>query len=165
MCSFQKLNNFFKSHLVGLTSANLTFKLSLDVIDVRFTGIEPVLQDDLDPAVAGLTVQREGHLIFGEIAHRRNDDRLLNAARTQGRGLSPSSRSEEDNIYLIDAKKAARRVNPGRKTRPRICRVLSDIQKQLGVRMAYVYIDTRAVHIVPEIEESGHYEITLSNAQ
>jgi hypothetical protein len=69
------------------------------------------------------------------------------------------------NIHLIDAKKAARRVNPGRKTRARICRVLSDIQKQLGVRMAYVYIDTRAVHIVPEIEESGHYEITLSNAQ
>jgi hypothetical protein len=65
--------------LVGLPSANLTFKPSLDVIDVRFAGIEPVLRDDFNPAVAGLTVQPEGHLVFGEVAHRRNEDRSLNA--------------------------------------------------------------------------------------
>ena len=65
--------------LVGLTSANLTFKLSLDVIDVRFAGVEPVPRDDFDPAVTGLTVQPEGHPIFSEVAHRRNEDRSLNA--------------------------------------------------------------------------------------
>ena len=65
--------------LVGLPSANLTFKLLLDVIDVRFAGIEPVLRDDFNPAVTGLTVQPEGHLVFGEIADRRNEDRSLNA--------------------------------------------------------------------------------------
>ena len=41
----------------------------------------------------------------------------------------------------------------GQKTRTRIHRVRSDIQNRLGVRTAYVDIDTRAVHIVPEIDE------------
>ena len=40
--------------LVGLPSANLTFKPLLDVIDVRFAGIEPVLRDDFNPAVTWL---------------------------------------------------------------------------------------------------------------
>ena len=59
--------------------------------------------------------------------------------------------SEAGDIYLFDAKKNATRVNPGRKTRTRIHRVRSDIQNRLGVRMAYIDVDTREVHIVPEI--------------
>ena len=58
--------------LIGLPSANLTFKPLLDVIDVRFTGIEPVLRDDSNPTVTGLTVQPEGHLIFSEIAPQKS---------------------------------------------------------------------------------------------
>jgi hypothetical protein len=61
--------------------------------------------------------------------------------------------SEAADVYLFDAKKNATRVNPGRKTRTRIHRVRSDIQNRLGVRMAYVDVDTREVHIVPEIDE------------
>ena len=55
--------------LVGLPSANLTFKLLLDVIDVRFAGIEPVLRDDFDPAVAGAETQL---LLSSSITTQRN---------------------------------------------------------------------------------------------
>jgi hypothetical protein len=72
--------------LVGLPSANLTFKPLLDVIDVRFAGIEPVLRDDFDPTVTGLTVQPENHPIFSEVAHRRNEDRSLNTTDIGGGG-------------------------------------------------------------------------------
>jgi hypothetical protein len=62
--------------------------------------------------------------------------------------------SEEGDIYLLDAKKDAKRVNPKRKTPTRIYRVVKKgAQEQLGVRIAYVDIDTRDVHIVPPLGE------------
>ena len=51
--------------------------------------------------------------------------------------------SKDGKIYMFDAKKDALRYVPDRKTSQRIYRV----------RMAYVNIDTRGVHIVPPIEE------------
>jgi hypothetical protein len=82
----------------------------------------------------------------------RNNYWILRPYAGQG-PVDVAAISEEGDIYLFDAKKDARRVNPGRKTRTRIHRVRSDIQNRLGVRMAYVDVDTREVHIVPEIDE------------
>lgn len=59
----------------------------------------------------------------------------------------------EGEMYLFDAKKNAKRYVPERKTNHRIHRVLSPLQKTLGVRMAYVDIATREVHIVPALPE------------
>ena len=60
--------------------------------------------------------------------------------------------SKKGTIYLFDAKKDAERIWPGRKSKQRIYRVLSPFQKLLGVRMAYVDINTRNVHIVPPLK-------------
>ncbi len=59
--------------------------------------------------------------------------------------------SAEGEMYLFDAKKDAERYVPKRRTNHRIHRVLSPLQKTLGVRMAYVDVTTRAVHIVPPL--------------
>ena len=61
--------------------------------------------------------------------------------------------SAEGEMYLFDAKKNAERYVPERGTNHRIHRVLSPLQKTLGVRMAYVDIATRDVHIVPALPE------------
>lgn len=54
-------------------------------------------------------------------------------------------------IFLFDAKKEARRTNPGRKNTSIVYRKRSALQKRLGIRMAYINIDTRAVTIVPKL--------------
>jgi hypothetical protein len=59
--------------------------------------------------------------------------------------------TEDGEVYFFDAKQDAIRTNPGRKIASRIHRARSPLQKQLGVRVAYVDIDTRAVHIVPAL--------------
>ena len=60
---------------------------------------------------------------------------------------------EEGRCFLFDAKKDALRINPGRKKRDRIYRVRTDLQKQMGVRKAYVELETGNVHIVPALED------------
>tara|TARA_R100001244_G_scaffold101315_1_gene75566 strand:+ start:447 stop:788 length:342 start_codon:yes stop_codon:yes gene_type:complete len=60
--------------------------------------------------------------------------------------------SKKGTIYLFDAKKDAARIVAGRKNKQRIYRVLSPFQKLLGVRMAYVDINTRNVYIVPPLK-------------
>lgn len=62
--------------------------------------------------------------------------------------------NEQGQLLLLDSKQEARRVNPGRKTPTRIHRPLSALQKSLGVRMAYIDLDTRDVHVVPPINNS-----------
>ena len=62
--------------------------------------------------------------------------------------LSPSG-----DIFLFDAKKDGRRVNPNRTKPSRIYRPRSDVQKMFNIRMAYVNLDTRAVVIVPPLED------------
>ena len=59
--------------------------------------------------------------------------------------------NDDGQILLLDSKQDAMRTNPGRKVAARIHRVLSPTQKLLGVRTAYVNIDTRDVHFVPAI--------------
>ena len=59
----------------------------------------------------------------------------------------------EGEMYLFDAKKNAERYVPERHKVHRIHRVLSPLQKVIGVRMAYVDVTTRAVHIVPPLPE------------
>ena len=61
--------------------------------------------------------------------------------------------SAEGEVYLFDAKKDAERYVPKRRKTHRLYRVLSPLQKTLGVRMAYVDLQTRAVHIVPALPE------------
>ena len=53
--------------------------------------------------------------------------------------------SKNGTIYLLDAKKDATRLGPGRKNKQRIHRALTPFQRLLGVRMAYVDINTRNV--------------------
>ena len=60
--------------------------------------------------------------------------------------------SKKGTIYLFDAKKDAARLGAGRKNKQRIHRALTPFQKLLGVRMAYVDINTRNVHIVPPLK-------------
>jgi hypothetical protein len=56
------------------------------------------------------------------------------------------------NVYLLDSKKDSKRLVPPRKTPTRIYRTLTKEQKKLGVRMAYVDMDTRAVVIHPPLD-------------
>lgn len=62
--------------------------------------------------------------------------------------------SETGEVVLLDAKKDSKRVNgwQGRAPNHRIHRMRKPIQKKLGVRMAYVDIDDRTVHIVPSLD-------------
>lgn len=62
--------------------------------------------------------------------------------------ISPSG-----DIFLLDSKKDNRRVLKGRNQPTRIYRKLNDIQKRLGVRMAYVDLETREVNVVPKIPD------------
>lgn len=55
-------------------------------------------------------------------------------------------------IILLDSKSDSKRINPGRSKPERIYRKLSDTQKLLNVRMAYVNKDERTVFIKPPIE-------------
>ena len=53
----------------------------------------------------------------------------------------------EDRPILIQVKKNAVRVNPGRKRSARIHRKRSKLQKDLGVQFVYVNVDTREVFV------------------
>ena len=53
----------------------------------------------------------------------------------------------EDGPTLIQVKKNAVQVNPGRKRSARINRMRSQLQKDLGVQFVYVNLDTREVFV------------------
>ncbi len=55
--------------------------------------------------------------------------------------------------FLFDAKKEAKRVNPGRKTPDRIHRQRSQLQKDMNVRTAYVDQEAEDIHFVPPLED------------
>jgi len=61
--------------------------------------------------------------------------------------------TKEGKLYLFDAKKDARRHVPERGKKHRIHRILTPFQKILGVRIAYVDVKTREVHIVPPLDK------------
>lgn len=60
--------------------------------------------------------------------------------------------NDDGQILLLDAKQEARRVNPGRKIPTRVHRPLTALQKSLGVRVAYIDLESRDVHVVPPID-------------
>tara|TARA_R100000005_G_C4993573_1_gene200590 strand:- start:830 stop:1174 length:345 start_codon:yes stop_codon:yes gene_type:complete len=62
---------------------------------------------------------------------------------------------ETGEVVLLDAKKDKKRVKgwKGRSPNLRIHRLRTSMQKKLGVRMAYVDIDDRTVHIVPSLDK------------
>lgn len=62
--------------------------------------------------------------------------------------------NDDGQILLLDAKQENRRVNPGRKIATRVHRPLTALQKSLGVRVAYIDLSTRDVHVVPPIDET-----------
>lgn len=68
--------------------------------------------------------------------------------------------SRTGNTYLIDAKAAGKRKLKGRVGLHLIYRNLSKAQKLLGVRIAYVDIKTREVHIRPRIQEITDFKKT-----
>ena len=53
----------------------------------------------------------------------------------------------EDGPTLIQVKKDAARVNPGRNRSARIHRGRTQLQKDLGVQFVYVNVDTREVFV------------------
>ena len=53
----------------------------------------------------------------------------------------------EHGVRLLQVKKDNERVSPGRSKASRIHRGRTDLQKQLGVEMVYVTLDTRAVTV------------------
>lgn len=55
--------------------------------------------------------------------------------------------------FLFDAKKEAKRVNPGRKKPDRIHRKKSQLQKDMSVRTAYVDQEAGEIHFVPPLED------------
>jgi hypothetical protein len=61
---------------------------------------------------------------------------------------------ETGEIILLDAKKDSKRTKgwQGRAPHHRIHRLRTPTQKRLGVRMAYVNIEDRTVHIVPSLD-------------
>jgi len=62
--------------------------------------------------------------------------------------------NDDGQILLLDSKQDAKRINPGRKIASRVYRPLSAVQKLLGVRVAYIDLDTRDVHVVPPINKT-----------
>ena len=62
--------------------------------------------------------------------------------------------NDDGQILLLDSKQDAKRINPGRKIPSRVYRPLSAVQKLLGVRVAYIDLKTRDVHVVPPIDET-----------
>jgi hypothetical protein len=60
--------------------------------------------------------------------------------------------NDDGDIILIDAKYDSQRINPGRNKPARIHRTRNEVQKLLGVRIAYVSAD-RKINFVPAIEE------------
>ena len=59
--------------------------------------------------------------------------------------------NEAGEIFLIDAKKEGKRLNPGRTKLARIYRVKTDTQKKLNVIHAYVKED-RTIDFIPPLE-------------
>jgi hypothetical protein len=61
--------------------------------------------------------------------------------------------NEDGEILLLDSKTDGSRVIKGRKSASRIYRTLTDVQKKIGVRVAYVDPETRQVTIIPPLEK------------
>ena len=60
--------------------------------------------------------------------------------------------------YAVDAKTESFRKLKGRSGKYRISRTLSEEQRKMGVRIAYVNMDTRKINIkppIPELTEKG----------
>ena len=81
----------------------------------------------------------------------RKDFYVLRPASAYG-PVDVMAYNSNGDIYLFDAKKDMSRVNPNRTKSTRIHRVLTKLQKKLGVHMAYVNLETHNVHIIPNIE-------------
>ena len=62
---------------------------------------------------------------------------------------------EQGSLYLLDAKADSQRVLPNRSKPSRIHRPLSKAQRALGVRVAYVDMESRTVHIVPPLDNGA----------
>ena len=77
--------------------------------------------------VAQYLVQ-QGYFVFSPVVHQNGPVDLV-------------AINELGDVLLIDAKSEAKRANPGRKKQTRINRVLSNTQRRLSVRLAYVSAD------------------------
>jgi len=72
---------------------------------------------------------------------------------------------ETGEVILLDAKKDRQRELKGRSKPCRIHRIRKPIQKKMGVRLAYVNLDDRTVHIVPAIEDDEEIVPSKSDTQ
>jgi len=72
---------------------------------------------------------------------------------------------ETGEVVLLDAKKEHVRELKDRPNPHRIHRLRKPIQKKMGVRLAYVDIDNRTVHIVPAIEDDEEIAPSKSDTQ
>jgi len=69
--------------------------------------------------------------------------------------------SETGKMYMLDAKTESFRKLKGRNGKHRISRVLSGEQQKMGVRIAYVNMDTREINITPPIPELVEKGVTV----
>lgn len=60
--------------------------------------------------------------------------------------------SQTGEVVLFDSKADRKRVNPGRKIPDRIHRKRTALQKQMGVRLAYVDEEKRTIWITPPLD-------------
>ena len=78
--------------------------------------------------------------------------------------------SETGNMYMLDAKTESFRKLKGRSGKYkggkyRISRVLSKEQRKMGVRIAYVNMDTREINIIPPIPELTENGVTAPKTE
>jgi hypothetical protein len=69
----------------------------------------------------------------------------------------------EHGVRLLQVKKDNERVSPGRSKASRIHRGRTDLQKQLGVEMVYVTLDTRAVTITDHDYHANRKAVAAAN--
>jgi hypothetical protein len=69
----------------------------------------------------------------------------------------------EHGVRLLQVKKDSERVSPGRLKASRIHRGRTDLQKQLGVEMVYVNLDTRVVTVTDHEYHANRKAVAAAN--
>jgi len=81
----------------------------------------------------------KGYYVFSPVVHQQGPIDIICV-------------NDDGDIVLIDAKYDSQRINPGRKKPARIHRTRNEVQKLLGVRIAYV-TKNKDIHFTPPLEE------------
>ncbi len=94
-----------------------------------------------------MITQKKGHYseLMSAAILTKNDYDVFHPL--QGHGPVDLVAVKDNEIILLDIKTNAMRMNTGRMTKTRISRPRTDRQKMMGVRIAYLDIDSQSLHI------------------